>query len=64
MKSLWIKQQIKTKILMKNFKKLTKSDLKTIEGGWVPPEGGRCPNGTCQYSENGPCRIYNPDKCY
>ncbi|WP_117590663.1 bacteriocin-like protein [Chryseobacterium vrystaatense] len=49
---------------MKNFKKLTKSDLKTIEGGWVPPEGGRCPNGTCQYSENGPCRIYNPDKCY
>ncbi|MDQ1855598.1 hypothetical protein [Chryseobacterium sp. WLY505] len=49
---------------MKNLKKLSKSALKKIAGGWVPQPGQNCPEGTCQYTENGPCRIYNPDKCY
>ncbi|WP_165439462.1 hypothetical protein [Chryseobacterium phocaeense] len=49
---------------MKNLKKLSKSSLKMISGGWVPPPGGRCPEGTCQYTENGPCRKYDADKCY
>ncbi|WP_129057112.1 MULTISPECIES: bacteriocin-like protein [unclassified Chryseobacterium] len=48
---------------MRNLKKLTKTDLKTISGGWVPQPGQSCPDGTCQYRENGPCRLYDADKC-
>ncbi|WP_183147956.1 hypothetical protein [Chryseobacterium nematophagum] len=48
---------------MKNLKKLPKSNLKMILGGWVPPTGGLCPQGTCQYRENGPCRPYNHKLC-
>lgn len=48
---------------MKNLKKLTKTDLKVISGGWVPQPGQSCPSGTCQYRENGPCRIYDAEKC-
>ncbi|CAM2884594.1 protein with bacteriocin-type signal sequence [Chryseobacterium flavum] len=49
---------------MKNLRKLSKSDLKMVSGGWVPPPGGYCPEGYCQYTENGACRIYDPEKCY
>ena len=48
---------------MKNLKKLSKSALKNIAGGWVPPPGESCPAGSCQYKENGPCRPYNANHC-
>jgi len=48
---------------MKKIKKLSKDHLKSISGGWVPPPGGQCPQGSCQYIEYGPCRIYVADKC-
>jgi hypothetical protein len=57
-----IAKLIKTTIMLKNIlklegtQKLTKNEQKGINGGWVPPTGGSCPNGTCQYFENGPCR--------
>ena len=54
----------KIKLIMKNLKKLSKSDLKMISGGWVPPPGGYCPAGSCQYTESGPCRTYDPERCY
>ncbi|MFN1215845.1 bacteriocin-like protein [Chryseobacterium kwangjuense] len=48
---------------MKNLKKLSKSNLKMISGGWVPQPGQSCPAGTCQYKENGPCRKYDEALC-
>jgi hypothetical protein len=53
---------LKTIIMLKNIlklegaQKLTKNEQKNISGGWVPPPGGFCPNGSCQYYDNGPCR--------
>jgi hypothetical protein len=47
---------LKSILKLEGAQKLTKKEQKNINGGWVPPEGGSCPNGTCQYFENGPCR--------
>ncbi|MBF4492189.1 hypothetical protein IRZ83_07615 [Flavobacterium sp. JLP] len=41
---------------LKGVKVLTKKQQKAISGGWVPGPGESCPNGFCQFVENGPCR--------
>jgi hypothetical protein len=47
---------LKNILNLEGAQELTRSEQKEINGGWVPPPGGDCPNGTCQYVENGPCR--------
>ncbi|MCV9933668.1 hypothetical protein OIU80_15400 [Flavobacterium sp. LS1R47] len=47
---------LKSILSLKGAQELTKKQQKEINGGWVPPAGGYCPNGTCQYVEGGPCR--------
>ncbi|MBF7092164.1 hypothetical protein IUY40_11490 [Flavobacterium sp. ALJ2] len=47
---------LKSILSLKGAQELTKKQQKEINGGWVPPPGGSCPNGTCQYVEGGPCR--------
>ena len=47
---------LKSILKLEGAQKLSKKEQKNINGGWVPPEGGYCPSGTCQYFENGPCR--------
>jgi hypothetical protein len=54
---------LKNILKLEGAQKLTKNEQKNINGGWVPPPGGSCPNGTCQYSENGPCRRWNDLLC-
>lgn len=45
-------------------KRLSKTDLKQIQGAAAPPMGGRCPEGYCQYySQHGACLPIDPDKC-
>jgi hypothetical protein len=48
---------------LRGVKVLTKSEQKSITGGWVPPPGESCPVGFCQFYEEGPCRRENPDLC-
>ncbi len=47
---------LKNILKLNGAQQLSKNEKVNISGGWVPQIGQRCPVGSCQYVENGPCR--------